>query len=105
MFSSQANVRAFVYERPCDMRKQARGLMAIVEGTLQADPRSGDVYLFLNSRMNLLKALFWDNTGICVLAKRLDSGVFRHAWSDCEGTFAVEIDTDKMFALLTGQLQ
>lgn len=104
MFASQGNVRAFVYERPCDMRKQARGLMAIVEGTLHADPRSGDVYLFLNSRKDLLKALFWDQTGICVLAKRLDTGVFRHVWADCENTFVLEIDTEKMFALLTGQL-
>ena len=38
---------------------------------------SGDVYLFINRRHNLLKALYWDEGGFCIFHKKLERGTFR----------------------------
>ena len=43
---------------------------------LSADPLDGHVYLFVNRRRRLLKALWWDRTGWAIFAKRLERGTF-----------------------------
>lgn len=44
---------------------------------LGLDPVDGHVYLFLNKRRRLAKALWFDGSGWCVLAKRLEAGTFQ----------------------------
>lgn len=44
---------------------------------MEADPLSGDIYLFFNRRGGLVKMLWWDRTGYCVLGKKLEQGRFR----------------------------
>jgi transposase len=43
-------VRVFAYTRAVDMRKQYDGLYALVVSELNADPLSGDLFLFTNRR-------------------------------------------------------
>ncbi len=59
------------------MRKQFDGLAALVRSGLGRDPQSGDLYLFRNRRGDMLKAVFFDQQGYCILAKRLCRGTFR----------------------------
>lgn len=81
MFFPEGNVRVFLHERPVDMRKSFTGLYALVKHVLQEDPLSGSLYVFVNRRGNYLKLLYWDRTGFCLWAKRLERGVFirRHS--------------------------
>jgi len=58
------------------MRKQFDGLVAIVRNELRDDPLSGSLYVFLNRRRNYLKLVYWDRTGFCLFAKRLERGRF-----------------------------
>jgi transposase len=44
---------------------------------LALDPTDGHVYLFLSRRRQLLKALWFDGSGWCVLSKRLEAGTFQ----------------------------
>lgn len=57
------------------MRKSFDGLMALVK-SLGEDPLSGSLYVFVNRRGNYLKLLYWDRTGFCLFAKRLEQGRF-----------------------------
>ncbi|MEJ0068316.1 MAG: IS66 family insertion sequence element accessory protein TnpB [Pseudomonadota bacterium] len=41
-----------------------------------ADPFSGHLFLFRGKRGDYLKALYWDGTGLCLFAKRLEKGRF-----------------------------
>lgn len=68
--------RIFAYREPIDMRCSFDGLITAVRTYLGADPLSGDFFVFLNRRKNLLKGVFWDRTGWCVFAKRLERGRF-----------------------------
>jgi transposase len=77
MLRLPASVRIFVATSPCDMRRQFDGLAALVQSGMDRDPKSGDLYVFRNRRGDLLKALFFDRQGYCMLAKRLERGSFR----------------------------
>jgi len=68
--------RILAYRRPVDMRKSFDGLVALVQNTLLDDPLSGCMYIFTNRRRTLLKAVYWDRTGFCLFAKRLERGRF-----------------------------
>jgi transposase len=68
--------RILAYRHPVDMRKSFTGLTGLVQGTLREDVLSGGLYVFFNRRGNLLKLLFWDRTGFCLFAKRLEHGRF-----------------------------
>lgn len=76
MFFPEGSVRIFLHERPVDMRKSFDGLYALVKHVLGEDPLSGGLFVFTNRRGNYLKALYFDRTGFCIWAKRLERGVF-----------------------------
>jgi transposase len=74
------NARVFLYTRPADLRKGFSGLYAIARTHID-DPARGDLFLFVNRRRTIIKALHWDGTGLCVFAKRLAKGRFEDLFS------------------------
>src|SRR6478736_3851582 len=66
-----------VATKPVDFRKGAEGLAALVRETMKSDPFSGAVYVFRAKRADRVKLVFWDGTGVCLFAKRLEDGKFR----------------------------
>src|SRR4051794_41599705 len=58
------------------MRYGFDGLAAQVSQVLGADPFSGHLFLFRSKRADYLKCLYWDGTGLCLFAKRLERGKF-----------------------------
>ena len=66
-----------VATRPVDFRKGAEGLAALVREEMGADPFSGAVYVFRAKRADRIKLIFWDGSGVCLYAKRLEDGAFR----------------------------
>jgi transposase len=71
-----AGFRIFVATEPVDMRKQANGLWAVAEQHLGEDPHRGALFVFTNRTRQLVKILYWDGTGVWILAKRLEQGRF-----------------------------
>ena len=70
-------VRVMVATKPVDFRKGAEGLAALVREQMRADPFSGAVYVFRAKRADRVKLIYWDGTGVCLFAKRLEDGKFR----------------------------
>jgi transposase len=68
--------RILAYRHPVDMRKSFTGLIALVQNTLSEDPLDRSLYVFINRRGTHLKAIYWDRTGFCILAKRLERSHF-----------------------------
>lgn len=79
MLAFPAAIRIYVAVRPVDMRKSFNGLWAAVSEQLGEDPKSGAVFAFTNAERTRLKLLYWDGTGVWVLAKRLEKG--RFSWA------------------------
>jgi transposase len=59
-----------------DMRKGFTGLSALVQNALASSPFCGQVFVFRGRRGDLIKMLWWDGTGLCLMAKRLERGRF-----------------------------
>jgi len=76
MLSFAGSLKIFVALEPCDMRKSFNGLYSLAEQELREDPRSGAIFVFCNKRRNRLKILYFDGSGLWVLAKRLEKGTF-----------------------------
>jgi transposase len=75
-------VRVFAFPAAADLRKGYNGLYGLVQTGLQADPMSGDLFLFVNESRKLCKVLLWDGTGLCIFQKRLERGCFAKLWRD-----------------------
>lgn len=76
MLSFPLGFKIFVALDPVDMRKQFNGLWTVAQEQLREDPRRGAVFVFANRDRNRIKLLYWDGTGVWVLAKRLERGCF-----------------------------
>jgi transposase len=76
VLSFSSAVRIYLAVEPVDMRKSFDGLYAVASERLKEDPLRGGLFVFSNKRRNRLKILFWDGTGLWVLAKRLEKGAF-----------------------------
>ena len=70
-------------------------------GRAQLDPVDGHLYLFLNRRRRIAKALWFDGSGWCVLAKRLEAGSFQLPPLESAET-KVQIDGAAFASLLAG---
>ena len=57
-----------------DMRRGFDGLALLVQETLKRDPHCGHLFVFRGKRGGLVKILWHDGQGMCLLAKRLDRG-------------------------------
>ena len=76
MLSLSPATRVFLTVRPIDGRKSFNGLSVLVKETLQQEPTSGFLFVFLNRARNRLKLLFWDGSGLVLCTKRLEAGRF-----------------------------
>ncbi len=101
MIGAGGDVRVFLYRGPCDMRRQMDGLSAMVRAELERDPESGDLFVFRNRRGDLVKVLFYDQLGCCLLAKRLHKGTFRIGLAPIGEYASIEITRAELAALLS----
>lgn len=81
MITAATGRRVFAHAAPADLRKGFDGLAALVREHLCADATSGDLYLFVSRDRLRAKVLWWDGTGLCIYAKRLEQGRFAALWS------------------------
>jgi transposase len=88
MLTLPAGTQIWIAAGRTDLRRGFTGLSAIVQTALAQNPFSGQVFVFRGRRGDLLKVLWWDGDGLCLLAKRLERG--RFVWPQAEsGTVAL----------------
>jgi transposase len=93
--------RIFLAAGATDMRKSFNGLSGLVRSRLAGDPLSGDLFVFCNRSKNRLKILYFDSTGLWVMAKRLERGTFD--WpAKLECRERIELRYEKLLLILNG---
>lgn len=80
MIGSTRQVTAHVYLHPTDMRKSFDTLAFLVSKELGRELLDGDVFLFVGKTRRRAKVLYFDGTGLCLFAKRLEKGRFAAPW-------------------------
>ena len=99
MFFPDGHVRVWLYGQPVDMRKSFDGLYALARNGLNQDPLQGALFAFVNRRGTQIKVLYFDRSGWCVWAKRLEAGRFIGSW---QGLAHREMDCTGLKLLLEG---
>lgn len=69
------HARIILATRPVDFRKGPDGLTALVRDA-GSDPFNGALYVFRAKRADRVKIVWWDGTGLCLFAKRLETDRF-----------------------------
>ena len=76
MIGLPAGTRIWIAAGVTDMRSGFNGLAARVQTALDEDPFSAHVFVFRGRRGDMIKVLWWNGDGLCLLAKRLERGRF-----------------------------
>jgi transposase len=97
--SVAGNTRVWLAAGTTDMRKGFTGLSALAQNVLASNPLCGHVFVFRGRRGDLLKLLWWDGTGLCLLAKRLERG--RFIWPQAQSG-RVSLSAAQLSMLLEG---
>lgn len=69
MFFPEGQVRVFLYVQPV-----IDGLYALAKHVMHQDPLSGNLFAFVNRRATQIRVLYFERSGLCVWAKRLEQG-------------------------------
>jgi transposase len=77
MLGLPTSVRIWLATQATDLRKSFDSLAELVRRQLQADPLSGQLFVFRNKRADRIKLLYWDEDGFVIVYKRLEAGTFR----------------------------
>jgi len=77
MIDPAPGTKVMVATRPLDFRKGADSLAALVAAEYGGKPYPGVIYVFRAKRADRVKLIWWDGTGLCLMAKRLEQGTFR----------------------------
>ena len=101
MFEMNPEAEVRIYTKPMDLRKGARGLLAIIQTQIRATIWNGDLFVFFNRHCSLVKIIFWDGTGFMVCTKRLLKGRFVNLFQDIEGD-SIYLSQEQMRILLSG---
>ncbi len=99
MIGPTGAVRVLVATKPVDFRKGAEGLAALVREAMQANPFDGAIYVFRSKRADRIKLVYWDGTGVCLFAKRLEERAFR--WPNMQDG-VLRLSAAEFSALLEG---
>lgn len=90
-----------VATEPVDLRRGHDGLATLVRSLWNADPYSGQLFVFFGMRRDRIKILFFRAGGFVVYFKRLESGRFAVPTIAPDATH-VELDETTLAMLLDG---
>lgn len=90
----------FVCPQAVDFRKGRKSLAVFVQETLAQNPFSDSLFLFINSKHNSIKALYWDSTGFALWEKGLEEA--RFPWPKAPWPSKIEVTPEQLHWLLRG---
>lgn len=97
-------VEIYVSLDPVNLRLSFDRLAGLVGERMGRSARSEALFIFFNRRRTMLKALFFDGSGLCIFYKRLDKGRFRlpEPVDNDSGNCVVELNERELDDLLDG---
>lgn len=102
MIGLPRGLSVYAFDEPCDMRKSFDTLTALVVERMSRDVLSGDLFLFVARDRRRAKVLYFDGTGMCLLAKRLEKGQFSAAWKRAKSKRGFEMTLAELALFIEG---
>jgi transposase len=76
VISLAAGTKVFLACSPIDLRAGFNSLAAKAQQLIGDNPFCGHLFIFRGKRGDYFKGLYWDGTGLWLIAKRLERGRF-----------------------------
>jgi transposase len=76
MIALNRRTKIYVSKDPADMRASYDTLFQKAKTIFDKDPFSGHLFVFMNRLRTSCKCLYYDGTGLVIIAKRLEQGRF-----------------------------
>lgn len=76
MFNLHVKLQYYLYPGPVDMRKSFYTLSGIVTSVMKRNVQDGEVFIFVNRSLTIMKILHMEHGGLVIYHKKLDQGVF-----------------------------
>jgi transposase len=95
-------VSVYAFDEPCDMRKSFDTLTALVTEGMGHKVLTGDLFLFVGRDRRRAKVLYFDGTGMCLFAKRLEKGQFSAAWKRAKSKRGFEMTLTELALFIEG---
>ena len=92
----------YAFDEPCDMRKSFDTLAALVAERMKRPVITGDLFLFIGRDRRRAKVLYFDGTGMCLVAKRLEKGLFSAAWKRAKSQRGFEMTLSELALFIEG---
>ena len=102
MLSFPGSLKIYLGLEPCDMRKSFNGLWEVAEQKLGQNPKNGALFAFTNKKRTRLKLLYWDGSGLWVMAKRLEKGTFSWPASTDPASGKITLAPEALALLMDG---
>jgi transposase len=93
-----SGVKVFLASHPIDFRKGPNSLLSLVRDA-GSDHFNGALYVFRAKRADRVKIVWWDGSGVCLYAKRLEKAQF--CWPRI-GHHRVQLNHAQLLALVDG---
>ena len=77
MFHLHEKLQYFLYPAPVDMRKSFYTLSGIVSSVMKRNVQDGEVFIFVNRNLTIMKVLHLEHGGLVIYHKKLENGVFK----------------------------
>lgn len=90
----------YFYRPYVDFRKGINGLSSIVQDEMNLDLFGRYLFIFTNSKRNMLKALYWDQTGFALWMKQLMEDKYK--WPIKYEDEIIKVDTKSLEDFLIG---
>jgi transposase len=94
----------YAFDEPCDMRKSFDTLTALVTERMGRQVLTGDLFLFVGRDRRRAKVLYFDGTGMCLFAKRLEKGQFSAAWKRAKSSSGYEMTLSELALFIEGTM-
>lgn len=102
MIGLPRGVSVYAFDEPCDMRKSFDTLAALVLEKMSHDVLTGDLFLFISRDRRRAKVLYFDGTGMCLFAKRLEKGQFSAVWKRAKSRRGFEMTLTELSLFVEG---
>jgi transposase len=95
------STKVYLAVEPIDMRLSFDGLSLATRFVVGQNPLSGHLFVFFNKTKDRVKILWWDGSGYCIWAKRLEKGRFVLP-DNQQGNAQVTLESAELSLILEG---
>jgi transposase len=100
MFHLHNKLRYYLYPGPVDMRKSFYTLSGVVTSIMKRNVQDGEVFIFVNRQLTIMKILHLEYGGLVIYHKKLENGSFKLPSFD-ESTSSLQVSWHDLMGIVS----